>query len=73
VGAGFEQAVENGYLCFDGLGMNDIKVARQHRYPKTKTNMFVIACRLNFSEVEGSRIRIFLAPRRKGAKFEGER
>jgi hypothetical protein len=44
-----------------------------HCYPKTKTNMFVIACRLYFLEVEGSRIRIFLAPRRKGAKFEGER
>jgi hypothetical protein len=42
-------------------------------YPKTNTNMFVIACCLNIPKVEGSRIRIFLPPRRKDTKFGGEK
>jgi hypothetical protein len=42
-------------------------------YPETNTNKFVRACGLNLPEVEGFRIRIFLPPRRKGAKLEGER
>ena len=42
-------------------------------YPGINTNIFVIARDLNIPEVEGSRIRMFLPPRRKGAKFEGER
>ena len=41
-------------------------------YPKTNTNMFVIACRLNISEVEGSRIRIFLPQRRKARQVRRE-
>ncbi len=38
-------------------------------YPKTNTNMFVIACGFNNPGVENSRIRKFISPRRKDAKF----
>jgi hypothetical protein len=47
-------------------GLNELNVLNQYLlyyYPKTNTNMFVIACRLNIPEVEGSLIRKFLAPR----------
>jgi len=39
-----------------------------HCYPKTNTNMFVIACGINIPGVDDSLIRIFLSPRRKDAK-----
>jgi hypothetical protein len=37
--------------------------------PKTNTDMFVLACGSNIPGVKDSRIRKFLSPRRKGAKF----
>ncbi|MGZ9174937.1 MAG: hypothetical protein ACXW52_25380, partial [Candidatus Binatia bacterium] len=40
---------------------------------KTNTNMFVIACVFNIPRVEDSRIRKFLSPRRKDAKFGKEK
>ena len=52
------------------LPLHDLTLCHLYYHPKTNTNMFVTACRLNIPEVEGSLMRKFLAPRSQSDRPE---